>query len=238
MSTRVITVSSRVPREPYYHYDKFLKSLRNFNVEPTVLGLGGNWQGLMTKAFEYREWLRGGGDKAGQVILCDAWDIVFAMHPDIIGALCIDHYGDAVVFNGEKACWPRADLADTFPDLGTPWRYLNCGFICGPAQLILQMLEAMNLESIGLDRKLPDGRKIEPNDQGEFQKLYGSQPVRMTVDCECLISQTLSACTLDEFDLSGEFIRNKVTGTAPGVFHFNGGSKNDLMPQFLAKLKL
>jgi len=235
--TPVVTVSSRVPKEPYYHFDKFIASLHSLAVKPIILGQNAPWQGLMTKAFLYRDYLRA-GNIGNRIILCDAWDIIFAKRPDEIGSLCEEHYGDAVVFNGEKACWPRADLAETFPDQGFPWRYLNCGFICGPAFSILAMLEAMGLEGIGVDRKLPDGQKIEPNDQGEFQKLFSSQPVKMIVDARCLVSQTLSACSLDEFDLSGDAIINKVTGTTPGVLHFNGGSKNDLMPQFLAKLKL
>ncbi|MCI0417993.1 MAG: hypothetical protein L0312_02025 [Acidobacteria bacterium] len=242
MTTTVITVSSRNPKEPYYHYQKFLKSLDRFRVIPVVLGMNQPWHGLMTKAFLYRDYLRAGNlNSSGgdTIILCDAWDIIFQRHPDEIGKLCLDHYDpNAVVFNGEKACWPRADLSDSFPDQGTPWRYLNCGFICGPALAILAMIEAMNIDAIGVDRKLPNGQKIEPNDQGEFQALYSKQPVKMIVDSKCLLAQTLSACTLDEFDLSGEFIKNKVTGTIPGVFHFNGGSKNDLMPAFLKHLGL
>lgn len=235
--THVITVSNRHPKEPYYRFDVFLESLHRFAVKPTVLGMHEHWQGLMTKAFHYRKWLRANHQKYGRLILCDAWDIVFAAHPHGIGDLCEREYGDAVVFNGEKACWPRADLAETFPDTGTPWRYLNCGFMCGPADKLLAILEAMNLESIGLDR-VENGRKIEPNDQGEFQKLFSSQPVKMVVDGKCYLAQTGSSCSLAEFDLSGDRIQNKVTGTYPGAFHFNGGSKNDLMPVMLQKLHL
>jgi hypothetical protein len=242
MSTPVITVSSRNPTESYYHYSKFLKSLDKFQVIPVVLGMNQPWHGLMTKAFLYRDYLRAAAFTGGlgRIILCDAWDIVFAVHPDTIGKLCEEVYGDAVVFNGEKACWPRADLAETFPDQGTPWRYLNCGFICGPAASILAMLEAMNLESIGVDR-VENGKKIEPNDQGEFQALFSKQPVKMVVDAQCIVAQTLSACTLDEFDLSGpepNVIVNKVTHTIPGVMHCNGGSKEIFMPTLIEKLGL
>ena len=254
MSTPVITVSSRTPTESYYKYREFLASLKKFGVDPIVLGADRKWEGLMTKAFLYWDWLHNrqhivdtfseigakidttGGN--GRVILCDAWDIVFAADPDRISGLCAGAYGDdAVVFNGEKACWPRGDLSDTFPDQGYPWRYLNCGFICGPASSILAMLEAMNLESIGVDR-VENGKKIEPNDQGEFQALFSKQPVKMVVDAKCVAAQTLSACTMEEFDLSGPEIVNKVTGTMPGVFHFNGDAKNKLMPAFLQKLGL
>ena len=231
MNAQVVCVSHKHPTEPYYRFDVFLESLRRFADKPTVLGMGEKWSGLMTKAFLYRQWLRDGKNTSDRLILCDAWDIVFAKHPHGIGDDCIKKFGkDAVVFNGEKSCWPHVELSSEFEFKGAgPWRYLNCGFICGSADLILKMLEAMNLESIGVDRK-ENGKTIEPNDQGEFQKMYPRQPVKMVVDTNCSISQTLSSCTIDEFDLTGTHIKNKVTGEEPGVFHFNGGSKNDIMP--------
>lgn len=236
MTTTVVTVSSRFPTEPYYRYDVFLKSLDKLGVVPVVLGMNEPWHGLMTKPNHFRAWLRA-SSPTPRVIICDSWDIAFAEHPDSINQRCEDLFGDAVVFNGEKGCWPRAELAEKFPDQGTPWRYLNSGFMCGPAVKILYLLESMELERIGVDRK-ENNRKIEPNDQGEFQYAFTCQPVPMVVDGKCQLAQTLSACTMDEFDLSHDRIFNKITGTYPGVFHFNGGSKNDLMPAFLTKLGL
>lgn len=240
--TEVVCVSSRIPdpvREPYYRYDVFLRSLEKLGVAPVVLGMNEPWHGLMTKPNHFRTWLRAGLNPTSRIIICDSWDIVFAEHPDSIGQRCEDLFGDTIVFNGEKGCWPRAELADKFPDQGTPWRYLNSGFMCGPAENILYLLESMELERIGVDRK--DGnRKIEPNDQGEFQYAFTCQPVPMVVDGKCQLAQTLSACTMDEFDLIHEdrMIFNKITGTYPGVFHFNGDSKNLLMPAFMTKLGL
>lgn len=238
MNTEIVTVSSRWPKESYYRYDVFLKSLEKLGVTPTVLGMDKPWHGLMTKPNHFRSWLRSGKNTTERIIVCDSWDIVFAEHPDSIGERCKHLCGEtSVVFNGEKGCWPRADLADKFFDDGSPWRYLNSGFMCGPSAQILKLLESMDLERIGVDRT-ENGVKIEPNDQGEFQYAYTLQPVPIVVDTQCHMAQTLSACTLDEFDLSGERIRNKITGNHPGVFHFNGGSKNDLMPAFMKKLGL
>lgn len=236
MNVEVATVSNRVPKESYYRYGAFLASLEKLGVEPTVLGMDEPWNGLMTKPNHFRKWLREGKNKTERIILCDAWDIIFAEHPDRIGEACAS-FGDAIMFNGEKGCWPRSELADKFPDGGTPWRYLNSGFMCGPASQILKLLESMELERIGVDRK-DNGRSIEPNDQGEFQYAFTCQPVPMKVDNACYFSQTLSACTMEEFDLSGPRIRNRVTNSYPGVFHFNGDSKNNLMPAMLAHLGL
>lgn len=236
MNAEVVCVSSRDPSEAYYRFDVFKESLRRFGMFPVVLGMNQPWRGLMTKAFHYRDWLRAGNNSSDRLILCDAWDIAFALHPHGIGDKCVELFGDAVVFNGEKACWPRADLAGDFPDTG-PWRFLNCGFMCGSSDKLLALFEAMNLEAIGVDRS-EDGRMIEPNDQGEFQALFSKQPVQMVVDGRCELAQTLSQCSLGEFDLSQPSIMNRVTGTMPGVFHFNGGSKNILMPAILAHLNL
>lgn len=238
MNAQVVTVSSRRPTESYYHFDLFLESLRRFAEYPTVLGPDREWHGLMTKPNLYREWLRAGNNTSDRLILCDAWDVIFAAHPHGIGDRCAELFGDAIVFNGEKGCWPREDLREHFPDDGSPWRFLNSGFLCGPADKILAMLEAMPMEEIGLDR--PDGKGgwIYPNDQGEFQELYTKQPVQMYVDTQCVLAQTLSACVMSEFDFDGERIQNRVTGTYPGVFHLNGGAKNTFMEPLCRKLNL
>lgn len=49
MSIQVVTVSNRMPTEPYYHFGAFLKSLEKFGVQPVVLGWNQPWNGLMTK---------------------------------------------------------------------------------------------------------------------------------------------------------------------------------------------
>lgn len=225
----VVCVSSRIPdrvRTPYYRFDLFLESLKRFAVVPTILGNGAIWSGLMSKPRLYRKWLREKQNQSDRLLVCDAWDVLFSDHPHGISDLCRAIYGDdAVVFNGEKGCWPRSDLAEHFPDTGTPWRYLNSGVICGRAENILAILEAMDLEAIGVDHKRPDGTKSEPNDQGEFQRMFVAQPVKMVVDGRCELAQTYSACVPEEFEFANGKILNKVTMTYPGVHHCNGGSK-------------
>lgn len=259
MNAEVVTVSSRVPTEPYYHLGVFLESLRRFAEVPTNIGEGCQWRGLMTKPYLLREWLRAGKNRSDRLIVCDAWDIIFVQHPHGIGDRCAELWGDAVVFNGEKGCWPREDLRGAFPDDGSPWRFLNSGFMCGPADKILALVEAMDIERVGFD---PPGGPY-PNDQGEYQALFALQSrplkiwgypvvdsesgeavpeymhgVKMVVDTQCVLAQTGSACTLDEFDFSGPQIVNRLTGTTPGVWHFNGGAKELLMPAVRKKLNL
>lgn len=242
MNTQVLAVANRIPdraKEPYYRYPSFLASLERFRVKPMVLGMGAWWGGLMTKPRRLRQWLRVGHCTADRLIICDAFDVVFTAHPDEVAARV--KYGDAVVFNAEKGLFPRADLEHAFPECGTPWRYLNSGVFVGKPARILALLEAMNLDDISDDHKSTDdlhggpGRWVNPNDQGWFQYAYAAQPVTMRLDSQCNVLQTLSGCSLDEFDLSGAAIKNAVTGTQPLVWHFNGNSKDLLMDKFLQK---
>lgn len=221
---KVVTVASHVPEEPHYKYREFVASVERFGAPPVVLGMGGPWRGLMTKPHMLREWLRAGNAKGERIIVCDAFDILFACSPESVDEYCRYAYRDAIVFNGEKACWPRADLTSVFDEkygVFRPWRFLNSGFMCGPADAILALVEAMGIESIGFD---PVGGPY-PNDQGEYQVLFAKQPVPMEVDTSCRAAQCLSGCTLDEFDFTGPYIQNVENGAYPGVFHCNGGAK-------------
>lgn len=251
MTTQVVTVCNRIPdraREPYYRFDAFTASLARFGIVPgthpgelLILGMNEWWGGLMTKPRRLRDWLRGGGCKMDLLIVCDAFDIVFMAHPDEVGEIYRNVWGsDAILFNAEKSLFPRGELAHAFPETWAPWRFLNSGFFVGTPQMILALLEAMWLDDIADDYRSPDhlhgggGRMIHPNDQGWYQLAFAAQVVPMRLDHRCQLVQALSGCTPEEFDLSGH-IRNVATGTHPVVWHFNGGSKNDLMPAFLQK---
>lgn len=251
-SVEVVTVCSRIPdrsREPYYNFPAFLKSLERFGVKPTVLGLGEPWGGLMTKPRRLRGWLRAGGCTAETLVVCDSFDIVWTASPDEVGDVCRKYWpGLPIVFNAERAIFPRGELkhlfderAATLIDGASHWRYLNSGFFIGPPARILEMLEAMWLDDIHDDVKATDalhggsGTMVNTNDQGHYQYAYCAQVVPMHLDYSAQICQTLSGCSLDEFDLSGERLKNIATGSYPLVWHFNGGSKDILMPAFLRK---
>jgi len=233
LNAQVVTVCSHNRPELYYRPDSFIESLARFAEKPTILGSTTPFMGLMTKAFLYRDWLRAGNNTSDRLILCDAFDILFLAHPHGIGDRCQEWFGDAVVFNGEKSLWPCGHLADDFPDTG-PYRYLNSGFICGPADKILAMFESMDLESIGVDRANPDGSRTEPNDQGEIQKIFGKQPVKMVVDGTARLAMTFSATEPSDFELRDRVLHNRLTGTTPGVAHFNGSGFNNYHHLFRA----
>lgn len=234
---KVVTIYDREPKEPYYILRQFHESLDRLGVQPEVLGNGKKWGGLMTKPRTLRKWLRK-QPQHEQLIVCDAWDIVFVSHPEELIEKSEIMFPKSLVFNAEKNCFPRGDLADQFPDKGTPWRYLNSGFMVGRAGRILELLEGMGLDNIPDDHQRRDGSWFNPNDQEYYTLAFIQQPVRMALDTNCELCQSLSGCEPSEFDMTGDRIRNLVTGSEPGVFRFNGGSKQVMMPLVLAKLGL
>ena len=241
MKVEVVTVVNRTPgaHEPYYRYDKFINSLSRFGVSPTILGMGEWWGGLMTKPRRLREWLRAGGARGELLAVTDAFDVIFSSPPDEIAAAIGRR--DEVLFNAERGLFPRTDLAYAFPDVGSPWRYLNSGVIIGKPDRIHQLLEAMRLDEIVDDFISGDGLHggggvhIDPNDQGWYQYAYAARPVPMSLDVKCEVAQTLSGCDGSEFVWKDGVCQNKITGSTPIIWHFNGGAKNELMPQFLDK---
>lgn len=244
MKTCVVTVADRIPdrsREPYYNYGAWLESLHRLGVEPTVLGIGELWRGLMTIPRRVRHWIKGGHCKTKYVIMSNCFDVLFLAHPDAV----IERWGggDEVIFNAEKDLFPRHDLRYAFPDPGTPWRYLNSGFYMGKTECVLAMLESMNMDDLADDHHAEtpwhgsaQGQMVHPNDQGWFQFLYAARPVPMTLDSKCEVFQSFSNCTWDEFDLSQSGkIKNRVTGTHPLVLHCNGGAKDAMLPDLCRK---
>lgn len=233
MTVQVITVINQEERlPPYYRPDLFRASLARFGVEPIVLGLGQEWFGLMTKPLRVREWLRSDAPKADRVIYCDAFDVLFAASPDEVDSVCRSMYGDTLVFNAERACWPVAEWAEHFPDDGSPWRFLNGGVMCGPIEHLRTVIESINIE------RDDHTRGYHPNDQIPYQRAFIDQIAPCRVDTRCHALQCLSASSLDEFDLSTPRPLNLVTGTRPGVIHANGPAKDTLLVPFARSMGL
>lgn len=239
MRTTVVTVTSRIPdraREPYYRYGLWIESLKRFGVDPIVLGMSEPFEGLMTKPKRLRDWLKAGGCDTELLIVSDSFDVMFLEHPNVIGNYFNGNWDaeDEILFNAERGLFPRGDLQHNFDNAAigetSAWKYLNSGFYIGTPAKILQLLDSMMLDEIHGDYQRPDSSWCHPNDQAWFQVAFCCQSVPMMLDYDCEICQTLSACTIDEFDLTGPKIKNKATGSEPMVIHGNGSGKNDVLP--------
>ena len=238
---KILTVSNKVPTQPYYCWNAFHESLRRFGFEAIVLGMGEHYGGLMTRPRRARNWLRENcNDGDEPIIICDSWDIVFAQSPEEIEKefyLLRDELGRVpqLIWNAEKTFFPPSDLV--FPDPGTPYRYLNSGFAVGFASAHLALLEALNLDEIPDDHVDASGKQVNPFEQPLVQKAFCDQVIPMALDTYCRIAQCLHAVTPEELDLTGPRIRNTITNTYPMVFHMNG-AKEPWLDKILAKLNL
>lgn len=223
----IVTISNRQPLEPYYCFMEWQKSVSEYNAI-IIQGIGTRYQGLCDKPkFLYRA-IKQGVIKTEFTIFCDSWDLVFTDNPDNI----IDKFKSFkcdVVISSEKNCFP-ADLKEEYDKLdseGSSYKYLNSGMIVGYTDKILEMLEAMEVESIPDDYF--DGEKnIHFNDQFEFQKIFIKQPVHIRLDYKQHICNTLHSVKLDELEfIENGAIRNKESGKYPSALHMNGSAKTD-----------
>lgn len=259
MITEVVTVCSHMPHQPYYHYTEFLKSLVVHNVGPTVLGFEEGWGGLITKPKRLRHYLRH-VCKADVVIACDCFDVIFLDHPDAIAEKWASLWPDKpIVFNAERNLFPRSDLAEFFPETGTPFRYLNSGFMIGRPNDLLDMIESIDWDALGEDRRIeaPEtiyynghipytgstaktyqpGEYYTPNDQSEYQEIWTVKPVPMELDTKAELCLCAHGSEVDDFEW-GDRIRHRLTDTEPGVIHCNGGAKESILPRIISHLGL
>lgn len=239
MNYRVVTITSGKAPAWYHMQDLFYASLRGHDVmtiQPE------RWGGLMTKPRTLYAAIEKGMIKEDYLIFADSWDLVWAAHPEEVIETYLAFNTD-VVISAEKNCFP-ADLKEEYDKLAdktTPYNYLNSGFIVGETEAIFECLKEMNLPSIPDDHyDNENNRMVHPNDQEEWQKIFLKQPVRMALDQHQILSQTLHDAEIEDFDLSKDRIRNKVTGAYPCSFHFNGNGTDRMQVRepFLKKLNL
>lgn len=230
MQYRIVTVSNRVPREWYYLTQQFAESLHRFGEKAMNINYSHEtaWNGLATKPKWLYRAIKEGAIPEEYMIFTDSWDLVFAAHPKKI----MEEYatfGSDIVISAEKNCFP-----DTYKkeydelDIPAPYSYLNSGFIVGKTEAILTCLEAMDLPNVKDDHWSSEKNcAIHSNDQTMWQKIFLDQPVKIALDYNQGLSQTLHDAKVEDFVIDEKGIMNKLTNCYPCSFHFNGGSKDD-----------
>lgn len=228
MTYRIVTITSGEAKAWYYLQKEFYRSLNGFDVltlQPT------QWLGLSTKPKVLYEVIKSGMIKERLMIFTDSWDAVFAATPDEVIDRYETHFQSSIVISSETNCFPSG-LKEDFDKLHpkTKYAYLNSGFIVGETDAIFACLEAMDLPNLPDDHYDPVNEcNVHPNDQFEWMKIFVKQPVKIELDYHQILSQTLHDASIDDFDLEDERgIRNKITDSYPCMFHFNGGSKDNL----------
>ncbi len=240
-SYKVVTISNRQPSEWYYRPDLWRKSLGE--VEPLIIDGNGypKWEGMASKVKWLYQAIKENRIPEKHIIYCDSWDIVFAAHPNEILARWFSEGGNKLIVNAEKNMFPPA-LKEDFDKLEAPtkYKYLNSGFVVGETEMLLACLESMDLPSVPADYfDAERGGNVHFEDQTLFQKEFLKQAVPISLDYNCIFSQTLHEADENEFDFSETRIKNIYTNSYPCCFHGNGsGKSSDLFKKILNHLKL
>ena len=152
---KIVTVSDRKPREWYYLYDEFYKSLKDEAANVLILSpelMGQRFNGLGTKPKWLYRAIKEKMINTPYIIFTDSWDMVFAERPQLM----MEFLGDEpLVISAERNCFPE-DCKEGFDKLEatSSFKYLNSGFIVGKTEALLAVLEAMDLPNQPEDHRL------------------------------------------------------------------------------------
>lgn len=211
-------------------------SADKFGIELVNLGRGVQWRGgTMTGP--------GGGQKLNLVkkylnslenidntiiLFVDGYDVVFNDGLQTI----VDRFRDPngfqcdVLFAAEKICWPDKSLAQSFPEVGTEYKYLNSGIYIGYARAIQTLLQE------GLDDSDDDQKYLQLQ---YIKYLNEKQFINCQLDIENYIFQCMSAAANDVVVKENKQVLNKATRCCPCVIHGNGGPNDKQTFDNLAK---
>jgi len=235
----VVTICNRIPQEDYYCLNEWVKSLGG--IAPLVLGSSpGEYKGLASKPKLVYKAIKNGSIDSKYIIFTDCWDLVFSTElEEVLETFMV--FNSPFVISAERNCFPAytKDEYDKLP-FTSSFKYLNSGMIIAETEAMLTVLEAMDLSNVPDDHwDDVNKRMVHPNDQEMYQQMFLKQPVKMTLDYDQILCNTLHDVVYDDLDFSKERIRLKETGTYPCSFHANGGAKSSgILPPILRHLNL
>lgn len=164
------------------------------------------WDGFLGKlhyTYQYLKALKG----YTHFLYTDAWDTV-AMNNH---AEVSNHF----LISAERACYPHPELASKYPEVDSPFKYVNGGGWCGPIELFLRLYES----------KPPT---TELNDQVWMTERYLALQDEdwIDLDTQCKVFQTLAFCPATDFKVrdngATKCIQNTITKFHPSFIHANG----------------
>ena len=219
-----------VGTDPVDGYKRFVDSTITYGFPYVCLGFGKPWCGNdMAKGAggghkvvllkEYLEQFD--DDDKRYIIFSDCYDAVLSNSPNLIVNKFreLQQSLDAdIIFSAEAKIWPDYSLAPEFPDLGTPYKFLNSGGFMGSIKNIKKLIETP-IESYDDDQLYY---------QREYLKSVKNEiSLKIKLDAKAEIFQTLSShfekITIDN---SISKVKNNLTNTTPMVIHGNGGPRS------------
>jgi hypothetical protein len=243
MSFKVVTCCTHIPRQDYYCFESFVKSLEGneaFNLASMSAILKEGWGGLATKTKWLKKALQQNLITEDILIVTDCFDVVFSRPLDKLIEAYRD-YNKPIVASTEKNYWPEEGLKPDFDkhNFQTSFKYLNSGMIVGERDAFVEILESMDLDNYPDDHRKEDGTMFHSNDQFLYQNEFVKHPEIIGLDYLCKVNQSMNDVKEDEIGFIEGGIKNIETGSEPASVHWNGGSKTDWsMEKILTHLNL
>lgn len=118
-----------------------------------------------------------------------------------------------MIISAEKACFPNFEDAPRYPETKSPWKFINGGGCLFEIDFFKYLSEKYPMQQGTLDPVWL------------FNCLLNEPEIKLDYQCE--IFQTLAHSNVNEWDTTGERIRNIGTNTYPVFFHGNGHTNMD-----------
>ena len=219
-----------VGTDPVDGYKRFVDSTITYGFPYVCLGFGKPWCGNDMakgaggghKVVLLKEYLQQfDDDDKRYIIFSDCYDAVLSAPPNLIISKFreLQQSLDAdIIFSAEAKLWPDFSLVSQFPDVGTPYKYLNSGGFMGTIKdvkkLIQTPIESYDDDQLYYQREYLKSVKKEIN-------------LKIKLDAKAEIFQTLSS-HFEHIEVNNGIskVKNKLTDTTPMVIHGNGGPKS------------
>ncbi len=173
------------------------------------------YQAKITDVIKYLETV-----DAKHVLYIDTRDSIFTRWSEADALEALACYGAPMLISAEKNCYPHSYLADNYPVVTTPWKYVNSGGYLGERAFILDCLKKVVEKIEGCW-----GIRIQDaSDQGEWTAAY-LNGAGLALDVECRLFQTMFMEEDGDFSMVGHaFQNNFFPGSRPQILHFNGNA--------------
>jgi hypothetical protein len=189
-----------------------------------VIGHEMHWRGFgrkLKKCVEMAEQAKSAGYTHG--VFIDAFDVVAIGGPaDFPTPPC------PLWLAAEMGCWPDAGKAPLYPPCDTPWKYAHSPLVVDLSRL--DLLEAGTLADGDDDQRHLTDVFLRHYAEWDGPLLGGLLEAQLDTGCRWMQSVAFAHPWAEFFEVVGDRVRNKVTGTLPFFAHANGRTGMSWVP--------
>lgn len=201
MNCKLITTASDLNHSGFI---QLKKSLEKFNWDWELISQNYSAYGSkMLNAYNYAK-----TSDCTHLFIVDAYDVIVLDSMQNVLHKIEDK--KCILFNAEKGCWSRPELAEKYPETISDWKYLNGGCAFVNVEQFIKMFEAHPISD-------------NDNDQDKLTDIFLSKEFNLKLDNNCEIFQSIAFESDDDFSIAdGNSLFNNKTKTFPSFIHGNG----------------